>query len=100
MQVGLRGPSNLFGHSTDEILDQLDQELKRWDNDNNAPPDPVTKIVYGHFPMSFTTSSETGKRVEDVMASNGVSAYVCGHLHTTFGRRLYKHHKYEFFRIP
>ncbi|KAG0554421.1 hypothetical protein KC19_12G090300 [Ceratodon purpureus] len=90
MHVGLRGPSNVFGHPTDEVLVQLDQELKRWDE---STADPVTKIVYGHFPMSFTTSSETGKRVEDVMANNDVTAYLCGHLHTTFGRRLYKHHK-------
>lgn len=89
MKVGLRGPSNVFGHPTDEILVQLDQELRIWDDDST----PVTKIVYGHFPMSFTTSSETGKRVEDVIASNNVTAYVCGHLHTTFGRQLYKHHK-------
>jgi len=89
MQVGLRGPSNVFGHPTDEILVHLDQELRNWDDDST----PVTKIVYGHFPMSFTTASETGKRVEDVMASNNVTAYVCGHLHTTFGRQLYKHHK-------
>jgi endoribonuclease Dicer len=94
MHVGLRGPSNIFGHPTDEVLGQLDGELRRWDE---GIADPVTKIVFGHFPMSFTTTSETGKRVEDVMASNDVTAYVCGHLHTTFGRRLYKHHKYVSF---
>lgn len=94
MHVGLRAPTNLFGHPTDDILVQLDEELQRWDN--LSIPDPVTKIVYGHYPMSFTTSTETGKRPEDIMARNGVAAYICGHLHTTFGRRLYKHHKYAF----
>lgn len=93
MHVGLRAPTNLFGHPTDDILVQLDEELQRWDN--LSIPDPVTKIVYGHYPMSFTTSTETGKRPEDIMARNGVAAYICGHLHTTFGRRLYKHHKRE-----
>lgn len=93
MEVGLRGPANTFGHFTDDISSQLDFELKRWDN---VTSEPNTKIVFGHFPMSFTVSTETGKRPEDVMAANDVTAYLCGHLHTKFGRRLYKHHKYEF----
>lgn len=45
--------------------------------------------------MSFTTSTETRRRIEDVMAKNDVSACVCGHLHTVFGHRLYKHHKHQ-----
>lgn len=91
MTVGLRGPSNLFGHPTDDVLAALDLELSRWNLDTS---EPVTKIVYGHFPMSFTASTSTGKRPEEVMAKHGVTAYVCGHLHTKFGRHLYKHHKY------
>lgn len=87
MTVGLRGPSNAFGHPTDELLQQLDLELRRGGN-------ATTKIVYGHYTMSFTTSTETGKRPEEVMANNNVVAYLCGHLHTKFGRRLYKRHKY------
>jgi len=87
--VGLRSPSNVFGHPTDELLAQLDMELRRWEDAGG-----VTKIVYGHYPMSFTTSTESGKRPEDVMANNGVAAYLCGHLHTKFGRRLYKRHTY------
>ncbi|XP_024361562.1 putative metallophosphoesterase At3g03305 [Physcomitrium patens] len=85
MTVGLRGPSNAFGHPTDELLQQLDLELRRGGN-------ATTKIVYGHYTMSFTTSTETGKRPEEVMANNNVVAYLCGHLHTKFGRRLYKRH--------
>lgn len=86
MEVGLRHPSNLFGHPTDKALNELDAELK-------SVNETTVKIVYGHFPMSFTTYSETGKRVEGVMANNLVDAYVCGHLHTAFGRELYKYHK-------
>lgn len=97
MTVGLRGPSNAFGHPTDEILGQLDQKLRRWDN---ATSEGIVKIVYGHYPMSFTTSTETGKRPEEVMASNGVTAYLCGHLHTKFGRCLYKRHTYVFPFFP
>lgn len=88
MTVGLRSPSNSFGHPTDELLAQLDMQLRRWDD-----AEGVTKIVYGHYPMSFTTSTESGKRPEEFMANNGVAAYLCGHLHTKFGRRLYKRHK-------
>lgn len=89
--VGLRSPSNAFGHPTDEILAQLDMELRRWED---ATAGSITKIVYGHYPMSFTTSTESGKRPEEVMANNDVAAYLCGHLHTKFGRRLYKRHTY------
>jgi hypothetical protein len=96
MTVGLRGPSNSFGHPTDELLEQLDQELRRWENEFT---EGITKIVYGHYPMSFTTSTETGKRPEEVMAKNGVTAYLCGHLHATFGRRLYKRHTYVFLSL-
>jgi len=91
MHIGLRGPSNLFGHPTDASLTELDHQLSQWDHDTSHP---VTKIVFGHFPMSFTTSTETGKRPEEIFAKHNISAYVCGHLHTAFGRHLYKHHKY------
>lgn len=89
--VGLRSPSNSFGHPTDKLLAELEMELRRYDN---ATAEGVTKIVYGHYPMSFTTSTESGKHPEDVMASNDVTAYLCGHLHTKFGRRLYRRHTY------
>ncbi|KAJ7522766.1 hypothetical protein O6H91_18G025700 [Diphasiastrum complanatum] len=89
MDVGLRGPCNLFGHPSDEVLLSMDLALGQWDNS----PDPVTKIVFGHFPLSFTASSRTGKRPEDVFAKHGISAYICGHLHTKFGKHLYKHHE-------
>jgi hypothetical protein len=91
MQIGLRAPSNVFGHPTDQSLVDIDQQLSQWDHDNSAP---VTKIVFGHFPMSFTTSTETGKHPEGIFAKHNISAYVCGHLHTKFGKHLYKHHRY------
>ncbi|CAM6062583.1 unnamed protein product [Sphagnum tenellum] len=92
MQIGLRAPSNVFGHPTDQSLVDIDQQLSQWDHDNSAP---VTKIVFGHFPMSFTTSTETGKHPEGIFAKHNISAYVCGHLHTKFGKHLYKHHSHE-----
>ncbi|CAM6101049.1 unnamed protein product [Calypogeia fissa] len=89
MSVGLRGPSNIFGHPSDQTIDELDMRLSQWDNDTSTP---VTKIVYGHFPMSFTTSSESGRRSQDVMTKHNISGFLCGHLHCKFGRQLYKHH--------
>lgn len=89
MSVGLRGPSNVFGHPSDQTISELDEELSRWDNDTTAP---ITKIVFGHFPMSFTASSESGRRSGDIMTKHNISGFICGHLHCKFGRRLYKHH--------
>lgn len=92
MSVGLRGPSNLFGHPNDDRIQKVDSELGYWDGESN---EPVSKIVFGHFPLSFTASTETGKRYESVFAKHSVSAYICGHLHAKFGKHLWKHHFYE-----
>ncbi|KAL3689332.1 hypothetical protein R1sor_015641 [Riccia sorocarpa] len=89
MSIGLRGPSNLFGHPSDDLIDKLDRELSQWDGNLT---DPVSKIVFGHFPTSFTASSQTGRRSDQIMAKHNISAYINGHLHTKFGRHLYKHH--------
>ncbi|KAL2635657.1 hypothetical protein R1flu_007136 [Riccia fluitans] len=89
MSIGLRGPSNLFGHPSDDHIDKLDRELSQWDSNITVP---VSKIVFGHFPTSFTASSESGRRSDQIMAKHNISAYINGHLHTKFGRRLYKHH--------
>jgi hypothetical protein len=91
MQIGVRAPSNVFGHPTDPSLMDIDQQLSQWDHYNSAP---VTKIVFGYFPMSFTTSRETGKHPEVNFAKHNILPYVCGHLHTKFGKHLYKHHRY------
>ncbi|GAB2287128.1 hypothetical protein Dimus_021514 [Dionaea muscipula] len=89
MAVGLRGPTNLFGHPTDELLAELDTELGHWDSE----PKPVTKIVYGHFPLTFSRASPSGKTLKDVFHKHSISAYVCGHLHTKFGENLKRHHE-------
>lgn len=89
MSIGLRGPCNVFGHPTDQQLQKVDLELSQWDT---CSPENITKVVFGHFPMSFTASSETRKRPEPIFAKHSISAYVCGHLHTNFGTNLFKHH--------
>ncbi|KAH7278190.1 hypothetical protein KP509_38G028600 [Ceratopteris richardii] len=89
MKVGLRGPCNLFGHPTEEQLRKLDEELSQWDT---CPPDNVTKLVFGHFPVSFTASAEHGSRLEYTLAKHSVGAYICGHLHKSFGPNLIHHH--------
>ncbi|XP_042509399.1 putative metallophosphoesterase At3g03305 [Macadamia integrifolia] len=89
MGVGLRGPTNLFGHPTEELLADIDIELSQW---NSQSAEQVTKITFGHFPLSFSASTDTGKSLKDVFLKHSLSAYLCGHLHTKFGKNLKRHH--------
>ncbi|KAK8960889.1 putative metallophosphoesterase [Platanthera guangdongensis] len=89
MEIGVRGPTNLFGHPTDELLSDLDMELGQWDKKSTQP---ITKISFGHFPLSFTATTDTGKSLKDVFLKHSLSAYLCGHLHTRFGKNLKRHH--------
>ncbi|KAG9447054.1 hypothetical protein H6P81_013182 [Aristolochia fimbriata] len=89
MGVGLRGPTNLFGHPTDLILADLDSELSQWDSVSNKS---ITKIAFGHFPLSFSAATDLGKSLKDVFLKHSISAYLCGHLHTRFGKNLKRHH--------
>ncbi|XP_010907693.2 putative metallophosphoesterase At3g03305 [Elaeis guineensis] len=91
MEIGLRGPTNLFGHPTDRLLADIDMELSQWDDDitNSA----VTKIAFGHFPLSFSALTDTGRSLKDVFLNHSLSAYLCGHLHTRFGKNLKRHHQ-------
>ncbi|KAE8808932.1 Transmembrane protein 62 [Hordeum vulgare] len=90
MEIGLRGPTNLFGHPTDKQLIELDQSLSQWDTDFNKAP--VTKVTVGHFPMSFSTLTESGKSIKDVFLKHSLAAYLCGHLHTRFGKNLKRYY--------
>ncbi|CAK7325973.1 unnamed protein product [Dovyalis caffra] len=90
MSTGLRGPTNLFGHPTDQLLTQIDTQLSQWDSQKGKP---VTKISFGHFPLSFSAFSHSGKSLRDVFLKHSVSAYLCGHLHTRFGKNLKRHHQ-------
>ncbi|CAN8269726.1 unnamed protein product [Cochlearia groenlandica] len=89
MHIGLRGPTNLFGHPTDELLSSLDSHLSQWDE---KPTKPVTKISFGHFPLSFSALSQSKKSLKDVFLKHSISAYLCGHLHSSFGKNLKRHH--------
>ncbi|MQL83417.1 hypothetical protein Taro_015882 [Colocasia esculenta] len=93
MKVGLRGPTNLFGHPTDQLLRDINMELSQWDSDRKTQP--VTKISFGHFPLSFSAVSESGKSLKDVFLEHSLSAYLCGHLHSRFGRNLKRHHSLD-----
>ena len=90
MEIGLRGPTNLFGHPTDKLLADLDVELSQWDAE--APKSSVTKISFGHFPLSFLASTNTGKSLKDVFLKHSISTYLCGHLHARFGKNLKGYH--------
>lgn len=102
MYIGIRGPTNLFGHPTDDQINALESELQYWENRHLHLP--VTKVVFGHFPLSFTASSEEGERYETTFARQSVSAYICGHLHAKFSKQLWKHHTIEvpsrYSRVP
>ncbi|KAL5073336.1 hypothetical protein RYX36_012320 [Vicia faba] len=89
MSTGLRGPTNLFGHPTDQLLKDLDLELSQWDSLSEKP---VTKISFGHFPYSFSAASSSGRTLKDVFLKHSISAYLCGHLHSRFGKNLKRHH--------
>ncbi|KAG8054376.1 hypothetical protein GUJ93_ZPchr0001g32360 [Zizania palustris] len=90
MEIGLRGPTNLFGHPTDKQLIELDQSLSQWDTDFNKAQ--VTKIAFGHFPISFSALTESGKSIRDVFLKHSLAAYLCGHLHTRFGKNLKRYY--------
>ncbi|KAH6769514.1 Calcineurin-like metallo-phosphoesterase superfamily protein [Perilla frutescens var. frutescens] len=89
MSSGLRGPTNLFGHPTDELLAEIDSELLQWDSQSDQP---VTKLSFGHFPLSFSAASKTGKTLKDIFMVRSLTAYLCGHLHVKFGKNLKRHH--------
>ncbi|OEL16685.1 putative metallophosphoesterase [Dichanthelium oligosanthes] len=93
MGVGLRSPTNLFGQPTDRLLSDLDAALSQWDNQSTSSQ--VTKIAFGHFPISFSALTTSGRSIRDVFLKHSLSAYLCGHLHTNFGRNLKRHHTSE-----
>lgn len=88
--AGLRGPTNVFGHPTDQLLKDLDLELSHWDSQSEKP---VTKISFGHFPLSFSAPSSSGRTLKEVFLKHSISAYLCGHLHSRFGKNLKRHHQ-------
>ncbi|KAL7228108.1 hypothetical protein ACSBR2_006935 [Camellia fascicularis] len=89
MSAGIRGPTNLFGHPTDQLLSEIDSELSQW---NSHSTESVTKISFGHFPLSFSAASDSGKTLKDIFLKHSLSTYLCGHLHTRFGKNLKRHH--------
>ncbi|PSR92914.1 Metallophosphoesterase precursor [Actinidia chinensis var. chinensis] len=89
MSVGLRGPTNLFGHPTDQLLTEIDSELSQWSSESTRP---ITKISFGHYPLSFSAAANSGKTLKDIFLNHSLSAYICGHLHTAFGKNLKRHH--------
>ncbi|EYU39476.1 hypothetical protein ABFS82_06G201500 [Erythranthe guttata] len=90
---GLRGPTNLFGHPTDEMLEEIETELSQWDSHSSQP---ITKISFGHFPLSFSAATNSGKTLKDIFTFHSLAAYLCGHLHTKFGKNLKRHHSAQY----
>ncbi|XP_074582885.1 putative metallophosphoesterase At3g03305 isoform X2 [Curcuma longa] len=89
ISIGIRGPSNFFGHPTDGRAAAVESELQYWDI---YPNNLVTKVIFGHYPMSFTASTKNGQRYENLFAKYVVSSYICGHLHAKISRQLWRFH--------
>ncbi|CAN6582348.1 unnamed protein product [Malus baccata var. baccata] len=87
--VGLRGPTNLFAHPIDQLLAELDTHLSQWDSRSQ---ELLSKISFGHFPLSFSATSNSWKSLKDIFLNHSISAYICGHLHSRFGRNLKRRH--------
>ncbi|KAI3757072.1 hypothetical protein L6452_04605 [Arctium lappa] len=92
MSIGLRGPTNLFGHPTDQLLTELNSHLSQWDS---TPVKALTKIAFGHFPLSFSAPSQSKRTLKDIFLKHSITAYLCGHLHTRFGKNLKRHHEMD-----
>nr|GMD34486.1 putative metallophosphoesterase At3g03305 [Ipomoea batatas] len=88
--LGLRGPTNLFGHPTDQLLSDISSELSQLDP---LLAKPIVKISLGHFPLSFSAAAYSRRTLKDVFLTHSLSAYLCGHLHTRFGKNLKRHHQ-------
>lgn len=92
MDIGLRGPTNTFGHPSDDLLTSLDLELSQWDSVSDFKNNKLTKIAFGHFTISFSAPAESGRSLKDVFLNHSLSAYLCGHLHSMFGKNLKRRH--------
>lgn len=90
MEIGLRGPTNVFGHPTDNLLSDLESELSQYDHE--SAKSTLTKISFGHFPLSFSASTNSGRSLKSVFLKHSLSTYLCGHLHARFGKNLKRHH--------
>ncbi|KAI7752883.1 hypothetical protein M8C21_017094 [Ambrosia artemisiifolia] len=93
MSIGLRGPTNLFGHPTDQLLTELNSHLSQWDSTSAKR---LTKIVFGHFPLSFSAPTNSKKDLKQIFLKQSVTAYLCGHLHSRFGKHLKRHHEVDY----
>ncbi|XP_076899338.1 putative metallophosphoesterase At3g03305 [Bidens hawaiensis] len=90
MSTGLRGPTNLFGHPTDQLLNELNSHLSQWDATSAKSS---TKIAFGHFPLSFSAPTNSGRTLKQIFLNQSITAYLCGHFHLKFGKNLKRHHE-------
>ncbi|KAL8213993.1 hypothetical protein R6Q57_003442 [Mikania cordata] len=91
--TGLRGPTNLFGHPTDQLLNELNSHLSQWDSTSSKM---LTKIAVGHFPLSFSAPTNFKRNLKQIFLNQSLNAYLCGHLHIKFGKNLKRHHEVDY----
>ncbi|EFJ51718.1 hypothetical protein VOLCADRAFT_87455 [Volvox carteri f. nagariensis] len=101
LDPGMRSPTNFLGVITQSVLDELDEQLAAsiagMRGANCNPP----YIAYGHYPLSTIAypgrriaggAAERAASVHQILVRHGVSAYLAGHLHGAFGRKLHRLH--------
>ncbi|XP_073316330.1 putative metallophosphoesterase At3g03305 [Primulina huaijiensis] len=85
---GLTASCHLFCRAQ-LLLTDINSELSQWDYQSFQP---VTKLSFGHFHLSFSDATKSGKTLKDSFLVHSLSAYLCGHLHTKFGNNFKRYH--------
>ncbi|KXZ43817.1 hypothetical protein GPECTOR_80g177 [Gonium pectorale] len=109
LDPGMRSPTNFLGVVPRHVLVELDQRLADHVASMRSAGCSPTYIAYGHYPLStiayvplyglstnataaVPAAAGNSDTVQDVLLRHGVSAYLSGHLHGAFGRRLHRLH--------
>jgi 3',5'-cyclic AMP phosphodiesterase CpdA len=94
LNPGWRRPCNFAGSWSEA---EAEAELGALD----APAGSL-QLAFGHFPLSFIegrrverSSKTSASALGTQLAAQGVTAYLCGHLHWRFGDRLHHWHSFE-----
>ncbi|URE35408.1 Ser Thr protein phosphatase family protein [Musa troglodytarum] len=87
LSIGIRGPSNLFGHPTEKRMAVVESELQYWDI---YPSESVTKYYLGTFQCLLQLHLKKDSVMKVYLQGN--QFHICGHLHGNFSRQLWRLH--------
>ncbi|GFR52373.1 hypothetical protein Agub_g14933 [Astrephomene gubernaculifera] len=109
LDPGMRSPTNFLGVIRQDVLNELDERLTASLTAMRAANCSPSYIAYGHYPLSVTSyvvqqspadpkpvnngQQSSLSSVQEVLLRHGVTAYLSGHLHGAFGRRLHRLHR-------